>query len=426
MKHTLIAPLKQKEYRLFYTVQLFSDLGNWLDFTILTVLITYNWGLDESAMASFIIVYGLPWVIIGPFASVFVDRWPRKKVLAMTLILRIAVVLAYISAPNLVVLLLFVFCKGVFASIFDPARQASIRTLVPKHLLPEAVTLSQISHQTMKIIGPALGGALVAVSHVSIAFIVEALCFSLAAICLIFVSFPNKDTSSVSFDDKKEQDQLSYFQALREGFQHITQNPILSTAIIAASISLFIIFLYDGLIVFVSQLIGFHEGLFGLFVSLVGVGSVIGSLILGQLQFWKQKPLLTMLYSFFGSGFIIALMGIGASQLLQLPIYVWFVSAFIAGILTCGENIPYGYILQVETPAEKMGRVSSAAQSMQTMMMLLAPSLGALLAKKIGVGNVLLLAGCLCFLTSIVMFGFLRAKKLEIQAPRSTHHEKGM
>ncbi|MBA4537230.1 MFS transporter [Bacillus aquiflavi] len=102
--------------------QIFSDLGNWLDFTILTVLIIYEWGLDESSMALFVITYGLPWVVIGPFVSVFVDRWSRKKVLMISSFLRIFVIVGYIFAPNLFFLLIFVFFKGTLASLFDPAR----------------------------------------------------------------------------------------------------------------------------------------------------------------------------------------------------------------------------------------------------------------------------------------------------------------
>ncbi|MED0679968.1 MFS transporter [Aneurinibacillus thermoaerophilus] len=145
MKSTLFSPLSIQEYRRFYLVQLFSDLGNWFDFTILTVLIAYKWDLGESAVASLVIVYGLPWVLVGPFASVFVDRWERKKVLMITLLFRIIVVLGYIIAPNLFILLTLVLFKGVLASLFDPARQASIRMLVSSHQLSEAVTLAQIS-----------------------------------------------------------------------------------------------------------------------------------------------------------------------------------------------------------------------------------------------------------------------------------------
>lgn len=78
MKSGIFKPLKLQSFRSLFGAQLFSDLGNWLDLIALQVIVAYHWGLDETAIASVIIVLGLPWVIIGPFASVFVDRLPKK------------------------------------------------------------------------------------------------------------------------------------------------------------------------------------------------------------------------------------------------------------------------------------------------------------------------------------------------------------
>lgn len=79
MKAGIFEPLKFRPFRSLFGAQLFSDLGNWLDFIALQVIVAYHWGLDETAIAAVIIVLGLPWVIIGPFASVFVDRLPKSK-----------------------------------------------------------------------------------------------------------------------------------------------------------------------------------------------------------------------------------------------------------------------------------------------------------------------------------------------------------
>src|SRR5690625_7383122 len=111
-------------------MQFLSELGNWLDFTLLILLIIYQWGLGEIAVASYIIVYGLPWIIIGPFACVFVVRWSKKKIFVVTLFLRILVVLSYIIAPNIYILLALVFIKCILFSLFIPDRQVTVKSLI--------------------------------------------------------------------------------------------------------------------------------------------------------------------------------------------------------------------------------------------------------------------------------------------------------
>ncbi|WP_366162750.1 hypothetical protein ABXS71_06885 [Bacillus infantis] len=82
MKNGIFSPLKDKAFRSLFGAQVFSDLGNWLDFVALQVIVVYYWGLGESAIAAVIITLGIPWVLIGPFASVFVDRLPKKTCFA--------------------------------------------------------------------------------------------------------------------------------------------------------------------------------------------------------------------------------------------------------------------------------------------------------------------------------------------------------
>ncbi|MCM3004967.1 MFS transporter [Priestia koreensis] len=413
----LLSPLRESSYRSFFSSQLLSDLGNWFDFTILTVLIAYQWGLKEEAMAAFIITYGLPWVIIGPFANVFVDRLPKKMVLITTLMLRSLLILSYLFAPSFIALLFLVFLKGTVASLFDPAKQASIRALVSERHLSQAVTLTQISSNTTKIIGPSLSGLLVHSFSVSTALKIESALFLLAILPLLTFRIPEFS----SHHQLKEK--ASYMNELRAGFRQLRQSTLVLTALIASSISLFIVFLYDGLLVFVSKELQFDESFFGLLISSVGLGSVVGALALGHLRFWQQKPITTMAVSFLGIGSFIILLGLGASNLITLHAYIWFIGAFLCGAISRGEHLPYAYLLQRDTPADKMARVSSVAQSIQITMMLLAPSIGAILAKHLGVGTVFMIAGCLCFLTSIGVWSFLKTKKLESPAGNVNFHE---
>ncbi|MGA5687979.1 MFS transporter [Cytobacillus pseudoceanisediminis] len=415
MKPGIFKPLKLKSFRSLFGAQLFSDLGNWLDFIALQVIVAYHWGLDETAIASVIIVLGLPWVIIGPFASVFVDRLPKKTVMIVCLLLRIVFVGGLFYAPNLYILLLFVFLKGTVSALYDPARQSAIRMIVPDSMLPEAVTLSQLSVNTMKIAGPALGGGIIAVFGPKSPFLFEAAGFFAAIIFLLFL--PSL-TSFEGSDKRMAEDytvKTSYWKEFSEGIKHIFHTPLLRVSIILSSAAFFIIFLYDGLFIFIAKQIGFNEGNFGLLISAVGAGSVAGSLLLGHWTGWNRKPVHLMSSSAILSGTFIVAVGLGGLGFLNFPPLVWIIGACLLGLLGAGESVPYGYVLQSETPKQMMGRVSAAAMSLQTFSMLIAPAAGAFLAKQLGASFVMIGAGLATTLLGSAMLMVIWKKSGSLQ-----------
>ena len=406
----IFKPLKNKAFRSLFGAQVFSDLGNWLDFIAIQVIVAYHWGLGEGAIASVIIVMGIPWVIIGPLASVYVDRLPQKVLMISCLWLRILFVAGLFFAPNLYVMLLFVFLKATVAALYDPARQSAIRHTVADEELPEAVTLSQLSVNTMKIIGPALGGGIIALYGVKSPFIFEAAGF-LIAIAILF-TLPKIETEAAEHSQNKN----SYIEDLSEGIRHIFSARILKAAIILSSIAFFIIFLYDGLFIFVAQNLGFSGEEFGLLVSSVGFGTVIGALFLGRYTAWKNKPIQLMASASVLSGILILIIGIGVLGIFELPKLLWMAGAFVLGLLASAEGVPYGYVLQSETPKNIMGRVSSAAASLQTFSMLIAPAAGALLAKSIGVSGVLIGAGIATFFLGTIALAFHLRKNEKVKS----------
>lgn len=410
MNAGIFKPLKFRSFRSLFGAQIFSDLGNWLDLITLQVIVAYHWGLDEMALAAVIIALGLPWVIIGPFASVFVDRLPKKQMMVICLFLRILFVGGLFFAPNLYVLLIFVFLKGTVAGIYDPARQSMIRFTIPDDHLPEAVTLSQLSSNTMKIMGPALGGGIIALFGAKSPFLFEAVGFFIAI--LLLLTLPNMDEQETNAKNKSKninRDNGHFWKELLDGIKHISYTPLLKSSVILSSIAFFIIFLYDGLSVFIAQNLGFTEGNFGLLISALGLGSVSGSLLMGNWTHWKRKPLHLMSSAFLFSGSLIITIGLGSIGIVNLPQVGWVIGAFFLGFMSSGESAPYGFVLQSETPKHMMGRVSAVATSLQTFSMLIAPAAGSLLAKWIGVSIVLIGAGgATCLLGTIVLIFIAR------------------
>jgi MFS family permease len=135
MKAHLFLPLKVRSFRLLMTGQIFSDLGNWLDFIALNAILVFQWKMGPGEMGLFLVVFGLPWIVCGPLLAVWSDRYPRKTIMICCDIARMLLVLGLYWVDNYSLLLLLVFLKGTCGAMFDPARQGMIRSTVPADLL---------------------------------------------------------------------------------------------------------------------------------------------------------------------------------------------------------------------------------------------------------------------------------------------------
>lgn len=406
MKSSIFAPLKHRDYRKLFFGQLFSDIGSWFDFLALQALIVFTWHLGPGANAAQIIAFAIPWVIIGPFAGVWADRLPKRTLMIICDLLRAAVAFSLIFVPNFYLLLALVFLKSTISSVFDPARQGAIRMTVPEDELLQAVSLSQLVNNATKVIGPLLGASVVAIGGVRAPFVIELVCFLLSALFLSRLPALRNEPRKEETTDTSEK--LGFWGEFREGWQHIRSSRMLYVSIILSVGYMFITFFYDGQISQWANAIGGDVTTYGIIVSAIGLGSVLGAFAVGHFTSWKNNPLQFMAVAGVMSGCFLVVMGLGGRGDLQLPLATWWVICFLWGSLSAGAFIPFGYIQQSETPKQLMGRVSSVSNAMMSLNMVIAPIIGSSLMHTIGVGTVFGLAGVLLVLFTGTSLFFVR------------------
>ena len=168
---------------------------------------------------------------------------------------------------------------------------------------------------------------------------------------------------------------------------------------------MFIIFTFDSLGVLALRELGIGEALFGLTVGSIGLGTAAGAIAIGQ---WGKRihPFVTIGAGQIGGGLIVALLGV-AVMLHARGTGAWVIVYLLIGLSAAAVLVPYGYVVQVETPPEVLGRVFATAGGIQNAVLLLAPPLGAVLAELWGVGFVFTAAGIALALLGLVVF-FLR------------------
>jgi MFS family permease len=111
-----------------------ADFSDWLDYAAVVALVVFAWGEGPVALAMFALALSLPYVLVGPFVAVLVDRAPTRTVLVLSNLGRGLATLGFAFAGDTLVLLALVFLRGCIDSAFTPARQAAIQASTPEHL----------------------------------------------------------------------------------------------------------------------------------------------------------------------------------------------------------------------------------------------------------------------------------------------------
>lgn len=384
------APLRLREYRLLFSGQCVSNLGDWLDFIALTVLIAYVWEMGPSALAALSIAIAVPWIFVAPFAGVWVDRWPKKRVMIGTDLARAALVAGLIVAPSLPVLLILVFLKTSVATFFAPADQATIRLIVPESQLHQANALTQLVTQSTKIIGPALGGLIVAVASPRVAFGVDAATFLVSAAILSRLR-PVDDPSARRAEGDGE-DEGGYWSELREGLAYIAARRALVLCIVGFGATIFLLFCFDSLSALAFQQLGVSKALFGLAIAGIGAGGVLGTIAVGRYG-GDVNPFLLLGGGTAIVGGCVTLLGVALLADLGAPPWIWTPVLMVVGIASAGILVASPTIIQKETPPELMGRVSTSATAIPTGLQMFAPIAGAAIAEWQSVGFLFAVAG---------------------------------
>ncbi|MGI8552759.1 MAG: MFS transporter [Dehalococcoidia bacterium] len=382
----LTAPLRHRPFRLLFLGQVVSDIGDWLDLLALLTLIAYQWRLGAPALAALTLVTLLPWAVSGPFAGVLVDRWPRKRVMIVCDLLRAAVVLGLVWAPNLVIVLTLVALKFTLSTFFAPARLSAIRSTVPMEDLLPATSLSRLSVNTTKVLGPSLGGVLVALTGPRGAFFIDSLTFLCSASLLSMLTLPSSATLAATASTSRR-----FWREFREGITSIAHCRVLLILVGVMTAEMILVEASDSLFVLALKGLGMSAALVGLTIGSSGIGNVAGAAAIGQ---WGKRVLPFRLLgtgtvlvgavtAAIGGGLILGLGGSGA----------WIPVIILAGIGFACIWVPCGFLVQSETPEELIGRVSATAIALQTGFGLLGPPLGAVLAQRFGVGPVFVSTG---------------------------------
>ncbi len=172
---------RTRNFRLFFGGQLVSQVGNWLTLVAQTLLVYHLTG-DGVALGLLAAAQFGPVLLIGPWAGLVADRSDKRRLLivvqslAMVQSFALAALAFQDSPPVWAIYLIAVF--GGLATAFDnPARRSFVVEMVPEDQITNAVSLNSALMTGARIVGPALGGLLVATVGFGWAFLFDGLTY---------------------------------------------------------------------------------------------------------------------------------------------------------------------------------------------------------------------------------------------------------
>lgn len=361
-----------------------ADFADWLDYAAIVALLVYGWGHGPFVLAGFALALSLPYILVGPFAAVIVDRASIRSVLVASNIGRGFATLGLAFAGDAAVLLVLVFVRGSIDSAFTPARQAALQATTPVHLLGHANGLHQAINQTSKIAGPAIGGLLLAFWPAQNVFLLNSGLSLIAALIALTLVIPPREL---------REERGRFFTQSLVGITEFRRSRRLLVALVFSAFAYFSFFLYDALIALLAEGFGFGPTAFGFSISASGLGGLIGALMAGRIA--AEHPIATMAVAAIISGLTTTIVAIGAMSGWPLHLAMFLLVLALMGGATAFMLVPYRTIVQAEAPPDRIGRVFAAGEAVVTLTMLSAPLVGSVIAARWGTPAAFLVGGCL-------------------------------
>ncbi|MDB9514957.1 MFS transporter [Kamptonema animale CS-326] len=384
--------LRSRNYRLFFAGQGISLIGNWMT-QIASIWLVYH--LSQSAFLLGVVGFAgqLPTLIVIPFAGVLIDRWNRHRVLVITQILAMiqSLALAFLAltgAINIWQIVILSFCQGAITAFDAPARQAFVPEMVErKEHLANAIAINSSMFNAARLVGPAIGGLLIANVGPGYCFLIDGLSYIAVIASLLAMKVKPRKLAVITTNP---------LERLKEGFAYVFGfHPIRSILILLALVC-FAGMPYTILApIFATNILHGGPETLGFLMAASGIGALSVAIYLStRKSVLGLGKLIAISPAIMGLGLI----GFAASRQLWLSLIMMLVIG-VGFILNVTSSNTF---LQTIVEDDKRGRV----MSIYAMALFGATPFGNLiaggLANYIGAPNTLMIGGMICIFSSFI------------------------
>ena len=267
--------LHVRNYRLYFTAQLISVSGTWMQ-TIaqawLVLRITGS-GVDLGIVTG---LQFLPMLLLGPYGGLAADRFDKRRLLYVTQAAGglLALTLGILDVTHVVELWqIYVLATllGVVTLFDNPARQTFVMEMVGREDLPNAVSLNTVVMNASRVIGPAIGGVVIVVVGLEACFFVNAASYVAVLVALSLMRASELHKTEPVARAKRQ---------IRDGFAYVWHEPPLRNTLLAMAVIGIFAYNFQVTLALLAKTT-FHggAGTYSLLTSCMGAGAVVGGLL---------------------------------------------------------------------------------------------------------------------------------------------------
>jgi len=340
--------LGQRNFRYFWFGQCISLIGTWMQATAQQWLV---YTLTKSALLLGLLgvaQFG-PVMFLSLFAGVFIDRYPKKRLLIFTqinlmlqaFILALLVWSGHVTYWNVFFLAILL---GLFNTFDQPTRQAFTPELVERKDLRSAIGLNSAIFNVARMIGPALSAVLMAKYGAGPLFFFNGISFIPVIIGLYLIK-------TEPHEHKKVRSKV--LVEILEGLKYIRQSPPLLSAVLSTLVVGTFVMNFNIIIpLYAAEVLHQDVHGYGFLLSATGAGSFVGAVLVAS---WaKGNPKLSLLL---GSAFIVSVLLIAVEPIRNFPLAA--VTFMIIGFFNILFMTTANSTLQINSSEQFRGRVMS-------------------------------------------------------------------
>lgn len=340
-----LGALRYRDFRLFYFALVVAALGGQIQSTANMWLI---YELTDSPLHVGLtgVARGIPILLFSLMGGIIADRLDRLRLILTTqaILGSLSLSLAALTATGHVRvwhIYLITLLGSTMTALHGPARTAIIPNLVPKEYLLNALSLNSTVWQMSNLLGPALAGTCITLFGLSTTYLIDGTAHAVTLVALLRIRPGEAPTSPPQ----------SVLQSLVEGLSFVRSQSIILVLLVMDSAAM-LFGSYRALLPVMARNLGLGAEGLGFLLSAPAAGALVGSAVIMSLENLRYKGLLVV-------GGILAY----CLCLVMLATSSWFPLSLLAaiglGFSDSLQSIPRNTVIQLMTPNELRGRVSS-------------------------------------------------------------------
>lgn len=382
---------KSRNFCLYFVGQTFSLSGTFMTQVAVPWLIydlTHSaWLLGLTGFLGF-----LPTLILAPFSGVLSDRWSRKSLLLLTQGMGISVsitltILTFLGRSDFWSLLILSILAGLVKGLDMPVRHAFVVEMVDQREdLGNAIALNSAMLSSSRLIGPAIGGILLATVGAGFCFLYDSLSYIAAILALIAMQLKSPPV---------EVQTSSTWQRLQEGFIYVCNFAPIRAILLLLTLQGLFGFAYNALLpVFAADILRGGPQTMGFLSAAGAVGSVFACV---YLSLRRGMVGLEQLIACCPIAIGLGLIAFSQSRVLGISLLLLVLVGLCSTLQIACSNT----VIQTLVEDSKRGRVMSFYALSLVGMMPLSNLLAGTLAQDMGAPNTLIVCGIVCISGSL-------------------------